>query len=341
MKRKIPGLGVRLYFASITLLGFTLSTIISFILYMIMNAFKITLNVSPLIWIFIFSIIFATVFSALLSRILAKPIEQLCDAMKKVAAGDFKVRLKTNRRVHEMNDIYINFNLMAEGLDSTEILQSDFISNVSHEFKTPINAIEGYSMLLQGEQSEEEKKQYVEKILFNTRRLSSLVGNILLISKVDNQVIKTKTRTYRLDEQIRQAILLLEQEWSKKDIEFDAEMESIDYCGSEDLILHVWTNLLSNAIKFTPEQSLIKLCLQKNDKHIVFTIDDEGPGISEENQKLIFNKFYQCDSSHKEEGNGLGLALVKRILDSCNGTIETENLEKGCRFTVTLPDNLL
>lgn len=338
MKRRIPSLGVRLYFASITLLGFTLSTLISFILYLAMNAFKITLNVSPLIWIFVFSIVFATVFSALLSRILAKPIEQLCDAMKKVASGDFKVRLKTNRHVHEMNDIYNNFNLMAEGLDSTEILQSDFVSNVSHEFKTPINAIEGYSMLLQGEQSEEEKKRYIEKILFNTRRLSTLVGNILLLSKVDNQVIKSKQSKFSLDEQIRQAILLLEQEWTKKDIEFDVDMEPINYFGPEDLLLHVWTNLLGNAIKFDPHGGIIKIRLFKKDNSIVFAIDDNGPGIPEIKQNMIFNKFYQCDSSHKEEGNGLGLALVKRILDSCGGNIETENLEIGCRFTVTLPE---
>lgn len=337
MKRKFPSLGVRLYFASITLLGFVLSTLIAFILYMAINTFNITTNVSPLVWLFIFSIIFATVFSALLSRILAKPIEQLCDAMKKMAAGDFKVRLKTNRRVHEMNDIYINFNLMAEGLDSTEILQSDFVSNVSHEFKTPINAIEGYSMLLQGEPSEEERKSYIEKILFNTRRLSTLVGNILLLSKVDNQVIKPKYTKFRLDEQIRQAILLLEQEWTKKDIEFDVNMEQISYTGSEDLLLHVWTNLLGNAIKFDPQGGFIKIRLFQGDNSIVFTIDDNGPGIPAENQKLIFDKFYQVDSSHKEEGNGLGLALVKQILETCDGKIEMENLNPGCRFTVTLP----
>lgn len=337
MKRRMPSLGVRLYFSSITLLGFTLSTLISFILYLTMNAFKITLNVSPLIWLFVFSIVFATVFSALLSRILAKPIEQLCDAMKKVAAGDFKVRLSTNRHVHEVNDIYTNFNLMAEGLDSTEILQSDFVSNVSHEFKTPINAIEGYSMLLQGEQSEEEKKRYVDKILFNTRRLSSLVGNILLLSKVDNQVIKSGNKKFSLDEQIRQAILLLEQEWTKKDIEFDVEMDQINYFGPEDLLLHVWTNLLGNAIKFDPQGGIIKIRLYKKDNSIIFTIDDNGPGIPEAKQDMIFNKFYQCDSSHKEEGNGLGLALVKRILDICVGEIKTENLKEGCRFMVTLP----
>lgn len=337
MKRKFPSLGVRLYFASITLLGFTLSTLISLTVFTIMRALKITLNVSPLIWIFIFSIVFATVFSALLSRILAKPIEQLCAAMQKVAEGDFKVRLKTDRRVHEMNDIYTNFNLMVEGLDATEILQSDFVSNVSHEFKTPINAIEGYSMLLQGEQSAEEQKRYIDKILFNTRRLSSLVGNILLISKVDNQVINTKNKSFRLDEQIRQAILLSEQEWTKKDIEFDVDMEQISYFGPEDLLLHVWTNLLGNAIKFNPIGGLIKIRLSVIENSIVFTIDDDGPGIPAENQNMIFNKFYQCDSSHKEEGNGLGLALVKRILDTCGGEISTTNLNKGCRFTVTLP----
>ena len=235
-------------------------------------------------------------------------------------------------------DIYHNFNLMARQLGATETLQSDFISNVSHEFKTPINAIEGYAMLLQGAPAGE-ADQCVEKILLNTRRLSDLVGSILLLSKVQNHALPLKRNEYRLDEQIRQSILLLEPDWGKKESEFDVSLDEISICANEALMLHVWNNLIGNAIKFGPERGLIRMRLRRSAGKIVFTIEDSGPGIPVDEQTLIFGKFYQGDTSHKSEGNGLGLALVKRILLIENGEIAVENLPVcGCRFTVTLPD---
>ena len=179
---------------------------------------------------------------------------------------------------------------------------------------------------------------YVEKILFNTRRLSELVGNILLLSKVDNQTFPSKNARYRLDEQIRKTIVLLEPNWSAKEIDFDVDLAEVEYTGNESLMLHVWSNLIGNAIKFDPYGGMIRMRLASADGQIIYTIEDNGPGIDEEAQKHIFDKFYQSDSSHKEEGNGLGLALVKRILDNCGGNIVVENLPiAGCRFTVTLP----
>ena len=226
---------------------------------------------------------------------------------------------------------------MAKELESTEIVQSDFVSNVSHEFKTPINAIEGYTTLLQGcEGLTPEEQEYVEKILFNTKRLSTLVGNILLLSKLENQSIVTNKTNFRLDEQIRQSIVMLEPAWEAKSIEFDAELESIEYTGNESLLYHVWDNIISNAIKFSPENSEIKIRLSKSASNIVFTVEDEGPGISDTTKKHLFDKFYQEDTSHKSEGNGLGLALTSRILAICQGSIDAENIEGGCRFTVTL-----
>ena len=140
-----------------------------------------------------------------------------------------------------------------------------------------------------------------------------------------------------MDEQVRQSIVLLEPEWSKKDIEFDADLDSIEYKGNESLIMHVWNNLISNAIKFSPDGGLIAMHLKEKSDHIEFIIEDSGPGISEESQKNIFDKFYQSDSSHKSEGNGLGLALVKQILKVSGGSIFVENREEGgCRFTVIL-----
>ena len=273
-----------------------------------------------------------------LSKYFFNPIKKLRSAMDKVADGDFSVRLEGKSSSKEIMEIYTGFNLMVHELSGTEILQTDFVSNVSHEFKTPINAIEGYSTLLQdSENLTGEQREYVEKIMLNTQRLSSLAGSILLLSKLENQQIPTNQTHYRLDEQIRQSIVALEPAWVAKDIEFDVEMDRVDYLGNEPMVRHVWDNLLSNAVKFSPESGLVRIRLAGMLKRIVFTVEDQGPGLTEEAQNHIFDKFYQGDTSHKQEGNGLGLALVKRILTIENGQINAENRkEGGCRFTVIL-----
>ena len=273
-----------------------------------------------------------------LSKYFFNPIKKLRGAMDKVAEGDFSVRLEEKSSSKEILEIYTGFNLMAHELSSTEILQTDFVSNVSHEFKTPINAIEGYSTLLQdGENLSEDQKEYVDKILLNTQRLSSLVGSILLLSKLENQQIPTNQIEYRLDEQIRQSVVALESAWSQKDIELDVDLDRVSYLGNEQMMRHVWDNLISNAVKFSPQGGKVKLCLTQKARKLTFTVEDQGPGLSEEAQKHIFDKFYQGDSSHKQEGNGLGLALVKRILTIEKGQITAENIpDGGCRFTVTL-----
>ena len=274
-----------------------------------------------------------------MGRVFFEPINKLGDAMNRVAEGDFSVSLEEKNSSPEIANIYDKFNLMVKELNATEVLQTDFVSNVSHEFKTPINAIEGYATLLQDGEglSPDEQEQYVDKILFNTQRLSSLVGNILLLSRIDNQAIPHKGAPFRLDEQIRQAIVLLEPEWVKKDIEFDVEMQDITIEGNENLLFHVWNNLIGNAIKFDPPNGLINIKLHKSGGKAVLQIEDSGPGISEEGLKHIFDKFYQEDSSHKQEGNGLGLALAGRIVSLHGGSISATNLPGGgCRFTVEL-----
>ena len=273
-----------------------------------------------------------------LSKYFFNPIKKLRSAMDKVSDGDFSVRLEEKSTSKEIMEIYTGFNLMAHELSATEILQTDFVSNVSHEFKTPINAIEGYSTLLQDSDNlDEDQREYIDKILFNTQRLSSLVGSILLLSKLENQQIPTNRTEYRLDEQIRQSVVALEPAWVTKDIELDVELDRIDYLGNEPMMRHVWDNLISNAIKFSPDGGAVRIHLTKKLKKLIFTIEDQGPGLTEEAQKHIFDKFYQADSSHKQEGNGLGLALVKRILTIEKGQIIAENIpEGGCRFTVTL-----
>ena len=180
------------------------------------------------------------------------------------------------------------------------------------------------------------QEKYIGKILSNTHRLSNLVGNILLLSKVDNQAIPTKPSTYRLDEQIRQAILQLEPEWEKKEIELDVELERSEYTGNEVLLMHVCNNLIGNAIKFDPQGGMVRIRLWKNDERILCTVEDNGPGIKPGDEAHIFDRFFQSDSSHKEEGNGLGLALVKQIVKAEGGQVTVANMEKGCRFTIQL-----
>ena len=298
-------------------------------------------SIPLLIQLNIFSLVIALIATHFLSKMFFDPIKELREGMQKIADGNFDTRLETKSTSDEIQEVFAGFNMMAQELGSTEILQTDFVSNVSHEFKTPINAIEGYTMLLQStENIDETENEYIEKILFNTRRLSSLVSNILLLSKLENQSIQTHREKYALDEQIREDILALESLWEPKDIEFDVDLDAVRFYGNKNVLHHVWSNLLSNAIKFSPNGGTIKMRLYKENEKIVFLIEDNGPGLSEEAKKHLFDKFYQADTSHKEEGNGLGLALVKNIVSICDGEISAENLDVGgCRFTVTLPIN--
>lgn len=295
---------------------------------------------NSLVTLIALSLVLSTALTWLLSKVFFNPIKKLTAAMAQVAKGDFSVRLDGNVTAQEVYDLYNGFNLMAKELGNTEILQTDFVSNASHEFKTPLNAIEGYSTLLQNSHNlNEQQQEYVEKIIFNTRRLSTLTGSILLLSKIDNQSIPTNRTYFRLDEQIRQSILALEAAWSAKEIEFDVNLEETDYYGNEMLMHHVWDNLLSNAVKFDPVGGTVAICLRKINGSLICTVTDNGSGIPEEAISHIFDKFYQADSSHREQGNGLGLALVKQIVTLEGGTVKAENLPRGgCRFTVILKE---
>ena len=307
--------------------------------YFLTRRFEGVLNMPMVLLIIGSGTLIGSAMSLLLNRVLLSPVRKLSKAMTEVTDGNFDVQIQPESPFGDIETIYENFNLMTSELAANEILKTDFVSNVSHEIKTPIGAIEGYAMLLQGDDTlSEEQAEYVDKILTNTQRLSELVGNILLLSKIDNQVIETNWALYQLDEQIRQSIVLLEPEASKKNVEFDVELESVTYEGNQSLMMHVWNNLISNAIKFTPADSTVRIGLQNTDRTVVFTIDDQGPGIDDEAKKHIFDKFYQADTSHKQKGNGLGLALTKRILDLAGGQIDCHNIAGGgCRFTVTLP----
>ena len=336
MKKQRPRLGISVLFTFATVVemifAFVIVSLVSYILEVSLN------EMPPYTLIGALVVLVGGASAWFVNRILLRPITRLSDAMDEVANGNFDIYLESGNRIKEVKNIYDKFNIMTKELRSTEILQSDFVSNVSHEIKTPITAIEGYTMLLQNEETTEaDKKMFIGKILFNTKRLSELVGNILLLSKIDNQAIETKKKKFRLDEQIRQSIVLLEPKWVQKEINFDVDLEKITYEGNESLLQHVWNNLIDNAIKFSSHGDTVIIRLKNREDKAVFTIADEGPGIPDEYHQKIYNKFYQADDSRKQEGNGLGLSLVKKIVDLYQGEIKIENRpEKGCRFIVVL-----
>lgn len=297
-------------------------------------------NVPLLLELVIVSVVVGGVMTSIISKTFFNPIKNLRQAMDKVANGDFSIQLDTDKSSsNEIRELYSGFNLMTRELHATEILQTDFISNVSHEFKTPLNAIEGYATLLQNcEGLDNDQNEYVEKILFNTGRLSSLVSNMLLLSKIESQSTLQIRREYiSLDEQIRETIVALETAWAPKNIDLDVELDTVKYKCNDIMMWHVWSNLIENAIKFSPQNGKISIKLEDKKDIFVFSVTDQGEGLSEEAQKHLFDKLYQADTSHKSEGNGLGLALVKQILTlECGSIVAENNKGGGCRFTVTL-----
>ncbi len=337
--RKTVHRSTRAYFVLFAMAQFVVTFIVSAALAAFLGwIFSVRETTLYVVWFIVFNIIIGYSITFYLGKLFFEPITKLSKAMNEVSKGNFDIRLETKSPFREIREMYANFNLMTKELGATEILQTDFVSNVSHEFKTPINAIEGYATLLQcNPDCCDEERNYTEKILFNTRRLSTLVGNILLLSKVDNKAIQSNVKKYRLDEQVRQSVMSLEREWDEKDIELDIDLEEIDYEGNESLMFHVWNNLIANAIKFNPREGLLKIKMFRENENIICTVEDSGSGIKEESIKHIFDRFYQSDSSHKEEGNGLGLALVKNILTLHGGKVFAENRpEGGAKFTVIL-----
>ena len=275
-----------------------------------------------------------------------KPLEDFAQATKKVASGDFSVYMApkhTPDKADHLDVIFTDFNKMVEELGSIETLKTDFFSNVSHEIKTPLAVIQNNAELLHREKiSEEQRLEYTENILHATKRLSSLITNMLKLNKLEKQVIKPQPKNFDLCAQLCECALQFEDMWDKKEIEFEADMEDrVMVCADAGLLELVWTNLLSNAMKFTPSGGTITITQTSDEENITVSISDTGCGMDENTVKHIFDKFYQGDTSHATEGNGLGLALVQRILELSEGTITVKSaLGKGTTFTVTLPKSL-
>jgi len=267
-----------------------------------------------------------------------QPISSLNESMKEVAKGNFDLNFATKSNIHEVKEMMAHFEMMTKELSNIEVFRSDFVNSVSHEFKTPMAAIEGYATLLQSDDlSAKERQSYTTSIINSTRRLTNLSDNILKLSRLENQELYLEKSKFNLAEQIRTSILTLEREWEEKEIELDIDIDEIDYHGNQDLLFQVWINLIHNAIKFTPRNGEIKIYLKQENQRISFQVADNGVGINSEARKHIFEKFYQSDKSHNSEGNGLGLPLVRRIVNLHEGIINVESsIGVGSTFTVTL-----
>lgn len=287
-----------------------------------------------------FGLIIGLILTFFISLMLLKPIRSLQSAMNEVAEGNLDIKVEEKSYFDEIENINHSFNLMIKELNANQLIQKDFVSNVSHEFKTPLSTIEGYATLLQDKSlTDAEREEYAREIVSTTKDMTEFVGNILLLSKISNQAIAYPKQEFSLDEQIRKVVVSLESKWEEKNIELDVDLDSVIWLGNENLTSNVWRNLIENAIKFSPVGGKIGLSLKKQNGSVIFVVRDQGDGVKEEEMPYIFEKFYQADTSHKQEGNGLGLALVKNILDNFGGKVSVENLSpKGCKFTVTLPE---
>ena len=292
----------------------------------------------PILLLLFCSLLLGGAVAVYAGKVIVKPVQNMGKAFRAISEGDFSVKVPEDAKIDEIREISKQFNAMTHDLSHIETLRTDFAVNVSHEFKTPISSIEGYAALLQNPNLSTEKREYyTQKIIDNSHRLSNLVSNILLLAKLENQEMVIDNKLFRLDEQIRRTILLLEDKWAKKDITFEMDLPRTMYYGSERLIEHVWYNIVDNAIKHSPCGGVIEIRIETDEKSVRVEITDHGDGMSEEVIKHAFEKFYQGDSSRKEEGNGLGLALVKRVVNICGGEIEVNSKQgSGATFIITL-----
>jgi len=343
MKRKTPRSFQTLIFAylfMVLLLSGVLSGAFYFVLFFfgMIPGFLIAHGMAPIAMILML-IVVATLISPRFGRSKFKPVDDVIDAMYMVSQGDFSVRVEEEGAPGKLGVLTHSFNEMAEELGSIEMFRKDFINNFSHEFKTPIVSIRGFAKQLERDDlTDEQRREYTAIIISESERLANMSSNILLLTKLENQQIVTDKEQYRLDEQLRDCILLLEKQWSAKDIELSLNLSELTYLGNEEMMSHIWLNLLNNAIKFSHTGGLLEVSCSHSGRSAVVTIRDHGEGMDAATQSRIFEKFYQGDSAHATEGNGLGLSLVRRIVDLCGGVITLQSAPgEGTAFTVELP----
>lgn len=291
------------------------------------------------------SILIAVSVVVMIRKVILMPVRQMVTAMQRLEAGDFTVRMTCSgwMRPLELREFVRAFNTAAEELGNTELLRRDFIHNFSHEFKTPITSLGGFADLLLADEDipDEERREYLGIISTESHRLAALADHVLALSRVEAQTILRDAAPFPLAEQLRQSAMLAQQKWTeKKEVALAVQIpeDACMYTGNEALMKEVWLNMLDNAFKFSPEGGTVTLTLCRNADAVTVTVTDQGPGMDEATQARIFDRFYQGDTSHRTEGNGLGLAMVKKIVDLHRGTVTVHSRPgSGSSFVISLP----
>lgn len=292
-------------------------------------------------FMFYTSIIIGIFITAFTGKITTKPLNRIVGQLDRLAKGDFKTRLHFARPISDnptFQKIENSFNCAAEELEHTEMLRNDFINNFSHEFKTPIVSIAGFAKLIRhGNLTEEQKNEYLAVIEEESLRLSAMATNVLNPTKVENQTILTDVTNFNVSEQIRNVMLLLVDKWTAKNLYPDMQFGEHFIEGNEELLKQVWINLLDNAIKFSDENGTISVTITEDDTTVHIAVSNYGEAIPDDSTGQIFNKFYQADESHSSEGNGIGLAIVKKVCELHSGSVSAESKDGRTTFTVILP----
>ncbi len=295
-----------------------------------------------LLYMGLISLVLGGILSFLAARIPMKSATRAIDTINRLAKGEFSARMsfedpiQSHPAIREMTE---SFNLMAQELEQTELLRSDFVNNFSHEFKTPIVSIAGFAKLLRrGNLTQAQKEEYLAIIEEESLRLADMATNMMYLSKVENQTILTDRTRFNLSEQLRSCVLLLESKWSGKNLMPDLEFGEYPITANEELLKQVWINLLDNAIKFSPNQGELPVRIQPEAGQLAVSITNYGVEIPEDKQDKIWNKFYQGDESHASHGNGIGLAVVKRIVQLHGGSVAVFSRDGITTFTVKLPE---
>ena len=311
----------------------------------VISGFEDQLSLSTfLLCVLGFSVVTGAVISLLIALIPLRPVNELINHMNKLADGDFEARLEYTSSIgnHKVfAEIKDSLNKLAEELANTEMLRSDFVNNFSHEFKTPIVSIAGLAKLLNSNTlTEEERTKYLNAIEEESRRLSTMATNVLSLTKVENQSILTEITEFNLSEQIRSCILLLEDKWVKKRIELEIDFDEYDIMANYELLKEVWINLVDNAVKFTEAGGTVSLKIIDSTLAYTVLVANSAKPINEEDKAKIFAKFYQIDKSHTTVGNGIGLAIVEKIVRLHKGKAEVGYENGMVVFSVTIPKNL-
>lgn len=298
-------------------------------------------TLSLVIFMALVSLVVGTGLTLVTSRGPLHPFHSIINQLNRLARGDFSARLTFDKPLRNnpgFREVADSFNKMAQELESTEMLRSDFVNNFSHEFKTPIVSIAGFAKLLRrGNLTEEEKQEYLRIIEEESLRLAAMTTNVMELTRIENQSILTNVTQFNLSEQLRSCVLLLEDKWSRRNLTLDLEFEEYTILANEELLRQVWINLLDNAIKFSPPTAEIRVRISQTDIQTQVDITNYGSDIPPDKLGKIWAKFYQADESHASQGNGIGLAVVRRVAELHGGSVQARSGGGVTTFTVILP----